>query len=244
MTSLVRIQKWLAQAGYGSRRALEQQIRLGLVRVDGQIATLGQRIVGNEHIELEGQALSPEHLAPHLLLYHKPIGQICTRLDPQQRATVYTCLPPMKSGKWLLVGRLDIQTSGLLLVTNHGAIAHYLMHPSHQLEREYWVKLKGSLTPPKIQALLKGVVVQGELLKFKALHVEQSKDDKIWCRVILQTGRYHEVRRLFASQQLLVMRLKRIRFGSYQLPEQLAPKQFQYLALSEPLKQLINAAKY
>lgn len=241
MVEGMRIQKWLAQAGYGSRRSLETQIRLGQVRVNNQIATLGQRVLGKERIELHGQVVLPTKIVPRLLMYHKPVGQICTRVDKEQRPTVYTCLPPMTTGKWLLVGRLDIQTSGLLLVTNHGALAHYFMHPRGQFDREYIVKLSGHLTSNKIKALQSGLVLEGEFLKFKRLEVERTEADKVWCRVILQTGHYHEVRRLFASQKLLVMRLRRVRFGPYQLPRSLAPKHYRTLPIDRQLQQIVMA---
>ena len=160
---LERIQKWLAARGLGSRREIEGWIREGRLRVNGKPAELGQRISGYERLSLDGKPLrvSPEREAPRqVLMYHKPPGEICSRNDPDGRPTVFRHLPKLRQGRWVSIGRLDLNTAGLLLFTNDGELANRLMHPSAEIEREYWVRVAGEVNEDTLQALRNGLELE------------------------------------------------------------------------------------
>lgn len=227
-----RLQKLLAAAGHGSRRAIEDWIRAGRVTVDGRPAVLGQRVTGAENICLDdarlvvqaprdaaAAAAQGEHLA-----YHKPLGEITTRSDPQGRPTVFERLPPPRAGRWVVVGRLDVNTTGLLLFTTDGALAHALMHPSAEVEREYLVQVRGQPTPATLERLLRGVQLDDGMARFDRIVPTDAS-----FLVTLHEGRNREVRRLWQAVGHEVSRLARVRYGPLQLPRDLRPGQWRAL---------------
>ena len=219
-----RIQKTLARAGLGSRRQLEVLIKSGKVKVNGTIAQLGDKLQLGDTVRLNGKALPANLLwrMPHqVLLYHKPVGEICTRHDPIKRRTIYQSLPAPKQGRWISVGRLDINTSGLLMLTTDGGLAHRLMHPSSKMDREYAVRVLGKVTSQTIQNLLDGVMLADGSARFLDIQDAGGHHANHWYHVVIQEGRNQEVRRLWESQGLVVSRLKRVRYGPIIIPKQL-----------------------
>jgi 23S rRNA pseudouridine2605 synthase len=240
-----RIQKFLANQGVASRREIERWIKAGEIMVDGELCTLGQAITGSEKIEIRGELIALQaSVHSRVIMYHKPCGQIVSRSDPDNRPTVFQSLPNMKSGRWVSVGRLDINTSGLLLLTTDGKLANDLMHPSNQVEREYQVRVQGKITNEIMSNIQNGVQLEDGLAKLKILEVKEGDGANTWCRVVLQEGRNREVRRIWESQDLRVSRLIRTRYGSIELPADmrigkyldLTPGQFKGLQglVSEP----------
>lgn len=218
-----KLQKVLARSGCGSRRALEKQIEAGEVKVNGQVARLGDRIRGDENVTLRGQRVylraADSQTLPRVLMYNKPEGEVCTRSDPEGRPTVYMALPKLQGNRWVAVGRLDINTSGLLLMTDSGELANRLMHPSSQIDREYRVRLFGEITDEKIQRLRNGVELDDGIARFTDIHMDSEKEGRNqWATVTLSEGRNREVRRLWESQDIQVSRLKRVRYGVVILP--------------------------
>jgi 23S rRNA pseudouridine2605 synthase len=217
-----RLQKLLASAGHGSRRGIEEWIRNGRVTINGRVAALGDRAVTGDQICLDGRPLDLGHaVSTEVLLYHKPVGEVTTRSDPQGRPTVFERLPPPPGGRWIVVGRLDVNTSGLLLFTNDGALAHRLMHPSSEVEREYRVRLRGMPTAPVLERLLRGVELEDGPANFDRIEAESTEGSHSWFRVCLHEGRNREVRRLFEHEGFVVSRLSRIRYGPVELPADL-----------------------
>jgi len=219
----VKLQKHLADLGVASRRELERWISAGRISVDGHLATLGLRVTGTERILVDGKPTgreprAGETLQPRVLLLNKSEGVICTHKDPEGRRTVFADLPRLRTGRWVGIGRLDVATTGLLLVTNDGALAHRMMHPSTGLDREYAVRTDGVLTDAQINAMRRGVVSDGEKLKFSDIRYFDGAGQNHWYHVTLLEGKNHEVRRLFASQEMTVRRLKRVRYGPVLLP--------------------------
>jgi 23S rRNA pseudouridine2605 synthase len=241
-----RLQKLLAAAGHGSRRQIEQWIRDGRVSVDGQLATLGQSAEAGADIRLDGRRL--ELLADALsrrevLLYHKPMGEMTTRADPQGRPTVFERLPAPRSGRWVVIGRLDVNTTGLLLFTTDGALAHRLMHPSSEVEREYLVRVRGQPSAAVLARLRQGVTLDDGPAHFDAIEPaagqeEAAADDAAhaWFRVLLHEGRNREVRRLWQAVGFEVSRLSRLRYGAVRLPPDLRPGQWRRLDDSQAAK--------
>ena len=222
-----RIQKLLAAAGIGSRRGIEEWLRSGRLTVNGQVAKLGDRAEATDSFALDGQPLrSGTHREPEsvraVLLYHKPVGEMTTRHDPEGRPTVFERLPPAPSGRWVVVGRLDVNTSGLLLFTNDGALAHRLMHPSYEVERRYLVRVRGSPGSELIQKLQQGVQLEDGLARFGQVAERGRSEGHSWYEVGLREGRNREVRRAFEAAGHEVSRLKRLAYGPFQLPEDLA----------------------
>ena len=218
-----KLQKRLATLGYGSRREIESWISAGRVVVNGEPAHLGQRVAPADEIQVDGKpvtAAAPS--AARVLILNKPSGVICTRSDPEGRKTVFDDLPRLRQGRWISVGRLDIHTTGLLLLTNDGALADRMMRPATGLDREYAVRVNGRLSEAAEQRLVGGVLVDGELLKFSDLRYYNGRGVNHWYHVVLMEGRNREVRRLFESAGLTVSRLKRVRFGPVILPSTLA----------------------
>jgi len=219
-----RLQKLLAAAGFGSRRAIEQWIAGDRVTVNGKPAKLGDRATLADEICLDGKplALTAEAAPRRVLVYHKPTGEVTTRSDPQRRPTVFDGLPSLESGRWIAIGRLDVMTSGLLLFTTDGALAHRLMHPSSEVQREYRVRVRGRPSQAVLSQLLKGVQLDDGPARFDSLNIEQVADDSTTMRVILHEGRNREVRRLWSAVEHDVLRLVRVRYGAIELPRDLA----------------------
>ena len=262
-----RLQKLLAGAGLGSRRGIEQWIREGRLQVDGRTATLGMRAAPDADIRLDGR---PLRLAPaasevagtgnevagtgnevagtgsEVLLYCKPTGEVTTRSDPQGRRTVFDRLPaPRGGGRWVVVGRLDVNTSGLLLFTTDGALAHRLMHPARQVEREYLVRVRGRPQPEDLQRLRRGVALADGPARFERIEAAGAAPGETrgsarsqarshsWYRVMLREGRNREVRRLWEAVGFEVSRLSRVRQGPIELPRQLPPGHYRWLDARE-----------
>lgn len=221
-----RIQKVLAQMGLGSRRQIEQWIAEGRVQINGKTAVLGQTISQSDKIRANGKLVDIKHSFSHLgslnkvriLLYHKPEGEIVSVKDPKNRPTVFAHLPRLRNAKWINVGRLDFNTSGLLLFTTSGELANRLMHPSSGIIREYSVRILGELTLESQQKLLSGVEIDGELCQFQSLEEVGGTGANRWYKVTLSEGKNREVRKLFASVNCTVSRLIRIRYGNLILP--------------------------
>lgn len=211
-----RIQKVLANLGIGSRRDIERWIVDGRVKINGEIATLGQRVEGNEAITVDDRLIRVQELTPlrRVIIYNKPEGEVCTRSDPEGRRTVFERLPRLKVGRWINIGRLDINTSGLLLFTTDGELANRLMHPSSQMDREYAVRIRGEVTEEMIENLKKGVMLEDGMAQFSDIQAAPEGDGlNRWYHCVVMEGRNREVRRLWESQGLVVSRLKRVRFG-------------------------------
>jgi 23S rRNA pseudouridine2605 synthase len=226
-----KLQKVLADAGLGSRREMERWIADHRIRVNGEPAHVGQRVEDGDFILVDGKPLpsrSPSH--PRVLLYNKPVGEVCTRRDPEGRRTVFERLPEIGKGRWIAIGRLDIATSGLLLLTTDGKLANRMMHPSTGLDREYAVRVNGVLTDEERKTLTSGIEVDGEHLAFSDIQYYDGRGTNHWYHVVLMEGRNREIRRLFEHCGLMVSRLKRVRFGPVVLPSRLARGHFESLS--------------
>ena len=217
-----RLQKVLAQAGVGSRREMEEWIAGGQVSVNGEPATLGMRVVEGDVIKAGGRTVrvrAPEQTRTRVLLYHKQEGEIVSRDDPEKRASVFDKLPRLKGQKWTAIGRLDFNTSGLLIFTTSGELANRLMHPRFEVEREYAVRVQGEMTPEQMRQMVKqGVELDDGPVKFEMLADEGGEGFNHWYRVVLKEGRNRIVRRTFDALGLPVSRLMRVRFGIVNLP--------------------------
>jgi len=228
------LQKLLAAAGLGSRRAIEGWIAAGRVTVNGTLAKLGDRGGPADVIAVDGKTVKQaEKTAARILLYYKPVGELVTRSDPEGRPTVFSRLPP---GRWLAVGRLDFNTSGLLLLTDSGELANRLMHPRYELEREYAVRVLGALGERELESLRRGVRLEDGLAAFARIERSDERREpgaNRWYRVMLREGRKREVRRLFEAVGAKVSRLIRVRYGSVALPRDLAPGQWRELAAQQ-----------
>lgn len=227
-----KLQKVLARAGLGSRRQLEKWIEQGRITVNGQIATLGERVELADRILVDGRPIfirEAESIKCRVIRYHKPSGEICSRTDPEGRPTVFENLPLLRNQRWIAIGRLDFNTSGLLLFTNDGELANRLMHPSAQIEREYAVRVLGEVEKNVLQQLKKGIMLEDGMAAFNTIHDAGGEGANHWFHVTLQEGRNRIVRRLLESQGLTVSRLIRIRFGNIQLPRHLRPGKWEDL---------------
>jgi 23S rRNA pseudouridine2605 synthase len=215
-----KLHKVLAQAGIGSRRDMEQMIADGQITVNGQAAHVGQRITAHDQIRVAGKPVRVRITPPpaRVLAYHKPAGEIVTHGDPQNRPTVFRKLPRLQQGKWQSVGRLDINTEGLLLFTNSGDLANRLMHPRFGVEREYAVRVLGTLNEDQREELLEGVDIDGQRATMRSVEDGGGEGANHWYRVVITEGRNREVRRMFESLGLAVSRLIRIRYGCVVLP--------------------------
>ena len=215
-----KLHKVLAQAGLGSRLEMERNIAAGRLTVNNEVAHVGQRVQPGDQIKLDGKPVRIRIEAPtvRVLAYHKPAGEVVTHDDPQNRPTVFRRLPYLGQGKWQSVGRLDLNTEGLLLMTNSGDLANRLMHPSFGLEREYAVRVLGALTPEEKQQLLDGVMLDDGQAAFGSIDEGGGEGANVWYRVTISEGRNREVRRIFESLGRAVSRLIRIRYGAMQLP--------------------------
>lgn len=219
-----KLQKVLARAGKGSRREIEALISEGRVSVDGNVATLGDRVTGREQIRVDGHPVETQPEAEvvcRVLAYHKPEGEVSTRKDPEGRPTVFDRLPKLQGARWVSVGRLDVNTSGLLMFTTDGELANRLMHPRHEIDREYAVRVFGEVTEAMLQRLRKGVMLEDGMGKFDTIKYQGGEGMNHWFHVTLKEGRNREVRRLWESQEMQVSRLIRVRYGKIELPRNL-----------------------
>ncbi len=227
-----RIQKILSRAGYGSRREIERWVDAGEITVNGVIATSGQAVSETDKVVLRGQVLklaSKLKAKPQVILYHKKVGEICSRNDPEGRPTVFDSLPKLSSGRWIQVGRLDINTDGLMLFTTDGELANRLMHPSYEVEREYASRILGDVSEEMLTNLKQGVMLEDGKAKFNSIHFAGGEGANKWYNVTLNEGRNREVRRLWESQELVVSRLRRIRYGHIELKRSLRAGSFEDL---------------
>jgi len=239
----VKLQKVLASHGFGSRRVMEQWIEAGRIKVNGKVATIGDRVTGEDRIAVDGRLISQKAVRHRVLLYNKPAGEICSRDDPEGRPSVYKKLPRIKNQRWISVGRLDFNTTGLLLFTTDGELANRLMHPSAQIEREYAVRILGEVTDKKLRHMKEGVLLEDGIASFS--DIRKGKDEgsaNQWYYVVLMEGRNREVRRLWESQGLTVSRLKRVRFGSFFIPSAIKAGQYRELKPKES-KELYRMAQ-
>lgn len=219
-----RLQKILANAGMGSRREIEAWISEGRIKINGRVAQLGDRVVDADVVTLDDKKLyltAPEDRVRRVIAYNKPEGEICTRSDPEGRPTVFARLPRLRGERWVVVGRLDINTSGLLLFTNDGELANRLMHPSSGVDREYAVRVLGEVDDDMIERLKEGVLLDDGMARFSDISAAGGEGANKWFHVTLMEGRNREVRRLWESQGVTVSRLKRVRYGCVFLPSRL-----------------------
>jgi len=231
-----RIQKVLARGGLGSRREIERWIDEGRLKLNHNIVKLGDRLKEGDHLQLNERVVHWEKFAiqpTRVLLYHKPTGEIVTRRDPEGRPLVFTQLPELLTARWISVGRLDINTSGLLLVTNNGELANRLMHPSTEVEREYAVRILGDVSDATLEKLKQGVALEDGIAKFDAIRFFGGEGANKWYHVIVNEGRNRLVRRLWESQEVVVSRLMRVRYGPIVLPDGLRTRDFYELTDKE-----------
>jgi len=219
-----KLQKVLARVGLGSRREIEQWISVGRLKVNHVIATLGDRVGLEDKVELDGRLVRLQgeaDIPQKVIIYHKPAGEVCSRHDPEGRPSVFDAFPKMRGKRWILIGRLDFNTSGLLLATTDGELANRLMHPSSEIEREYAVRIVGRMDVHVAERLKRGVKLDDGPARFDDIRDAGGEGVNHWYHVILREGRNREVRRLFESQNLKVSRLIRVRFGAVTLPRYL-----------------------
>lgn len=219
----IRLQKVIADSGLGSRRAVEKWIEAGRVKVDGKVATIGDRVSTAQTIEVDGKAVVRSKISfPRVLLLNKAAGIEVSRKAANGRRTVFDDLPELKSGRWMNVGRLDVATTGLLILSDHGGLVHKLAHPSTNIDREYAVRIHGYVSDEKIEKMRRGVFIDGHTCRFTDIRYFDGSGSNHWYHVCLMEGRNREVRALFESQDILVSRLKRVRFGPFVLPSFIA----------------------
>lgn len=237
-----KLQKTLAQAGLGSRRDMEQWIMAGRVTVNGVTATIGARVGAHDEVKVDGRILQATAASqlPQVLLYHKPEGEIVSSDDPAGRPTVFDKLPRLRGAKWVAVGRLDFNSCGLLVFTTSGEIANRMMHPSYELEREYAVRVLGTLTDEQTVRLQSGILLHDGKARLESITPEGGEGANRWYRIALKEGRNRIVRRLFEALGLQVSRLMRVRFGPIGLPPRLRRGQLQELS-AEETRQLLTA---
>ncbi|XZG69329.1 23S rRNA pseudouridine(2605) synthase RluB [Chitinibacteraceae bacterium HSL-7] len=228
-----RLQKALAFTGYGSRREVEEWIANGRVSINGKVAELGARVSPGDEVRLDHKRVTlkwPDRL-PRIVLYHKQEGELVSRDDPQGRLTVFDRLPKLASSRWMAIGRLDFNTSGLLIFTTSGDLANRMSHPRFEIEREYAVRILGELTDEQIKELRSGIELEDGPAKFERISAGTGEGVNHWYNVVIKEGRNREVRRLFEHYKLQVSRLMRVRFGFLGLPPRL--KRGQYYELNE-----------
>ena len=216
-TTTEKLQKVLARAGLGSRREMETAIAAGRVKINGRLATLGDRIEMRDRVSFDDRPVTlrgAEETPRRVIMYNKPEGELCTRKDPEGRRTVFERLPRLKGERWVAIGRLDINTSGLLLFTTDGELANRLMHPSTQVEREYAVRVMGEVKKEQVVAMVQGVMLEDGPARFTDVQEFGGEGINTWFHVVITEGRNREVRRLWESQGLTVSRLKRVRYGN------------------------------
>jgi 23S rRNA pseudouridine2605 synthase len=231
-----RLQKLLANAGLGSRRHLETLISEGRVKVNGAVARLGDRATADDRIEVDGRPVGGRRLAAgqrFAIIYNKPEGEVVTRHDPEGRKTVFDRLPPLPDGRWIAVGRLDVNSAGLMLFTNDGELANRLMHPRSQIDREYAVRVNGEVTPEMVQRLVNGVELEDGPARFEDVVDAGGEGANHWFHLVIMEGRKREVRRLWEAVGASVSRLKRVRYGPVILDSSVKAGQWRELDAEE-----------
>ncbi|MDQ8039323.1 MAG: pseudouridine synthase [Rickettsiella sp.] len=231
-----KLQKVLANLGLGSRREIERWIVQGRISVNREVAKIGDRVNLNTKIFIDGKPIKRQSklsFKRRVLIYHKPEGEVCTRTDPENRPTVFSHLPSLKGERWIMIGRLDITTLGLLIFTNDGELAHRLSHPSYEIEREYAVRVLGEVDKNILKRLQVGVKLEDGMASFTQIEERGGEKANRWYHVVLKEGRHREVRRLWESQGVKVSRLIRVRFGDIFLPSDLRRGQWSELNVSE-----------
>ena len=231
-----RIHKVLADHGIGSRRGIESLIRQKKVLVNGQLASIGQLVSEQDIFEVEGRTVRLSKKDPtkrRILMYNKKVGEISSRNDPDHKKTIFDSLPKLRSGRWVSVGRLDINTSGLILFTNDGSLANQLMHPSSNIEREYIARVHGNVTDEILNNLIEGVKLDDGYAKFTDVQGGRKGNTNQWFAMVIMEGRTREVRRLWESQGVEISRLKRVRYGNVFLPANLKQGAYKELSKSE-----------
>lgn len=231
-----KLQKVLARSGFGSRREMERVIEEGRVTVNGEVARLGDRVKDGDRVEINGRTVSlifnPESVR-RVLIYNKPVGEVCTRHDPEGRPTVFDNLPPLKQGRWIVIGRLDINTTGLLIFTTDGELANKMMHPSANIDREYAARVLGDVDDQMLERLTQGVLLDDGMARFSDVRYFDGEGANKWYHCVVMEGRNREVRRLWESQGLQVNRLKRVRFGPVFLPSDVKVGTWRELGVDE-----------
>ncbi|MDE0308240.1 MAG: pseudouridine synthase [Acidiferrobacterales bacterium] len=239
-----RIQKYLARKGFGSRREIEQWIKEGRVRHDGGEYKLGDRVEYGDLVVVDDRHITVSEGASvtRVIAYHKKSGEVCSRNDPANRPLTFDSLPPIEHGRWVSVGRLDLNTTGLLLFTNDGSLANSLMHPANEIEREYLCRVFGEVSEQKLMALRTGVRFDGEILFFNQIETLKGKGSNQWYRIILKQGRNREIRRAWEAVGNQVSRLKRVRYGSIVLDNRLPQGKWKELDRTQT-SQLMQSVK-
>jgi 23S rRNA pseudouridine2605 synthase len=230
-----KLQKVLARAGVGSRREMERWIEQARITIDGQPAKIGDRVRPGQRLRIDGRELPHTSLAPkpRVLIYHKPEGEITTRSDPEGRATVFDNLPQIRQGRWIAIGRLDLNSSGLLMFTTDGELANRLMHPSAEIEREYAVRILGAISAEAISRLTTGVTLEDGPARLESVVDAGGTGANHWYHVVIREGRNREVRRMWEAVGATVSRLIRVRYGPITLPRLLRPGRSAYLEREE-----------
>ncbi len=243
----VRLHKKLAALGIASRREIERWIAARRITVNGACASLGDSVGPGDRIRIDGQPVvlaRGVRASPRVLCYHKPVGEICTRVDARGRPSVFAKLPAVSHGRWVSVGRLDINTSGLLLFSNDGELAHRLMHPSSGLQREYAVRVRGEVSAAMQRRLRRGVALEDGMARFQSISDRGGEGVNHWFHVVIGEGRTREVRRLWGSQGVEVSRLIRVRYGPVALGRKLRAGHWEELptADTQALARLVTPA--
>ncbi len=227
-----RVQKLMAAAGLGSRRGLEQEIKAGKIRINGAQASLGDGVSVDDVVEFRRRryrVVTDDKDTTQVVIYNKPLGELCTRRDPQGRRTVFDRLPDPDHGRWVTVGRLDINTTGILLLTNDGELANGLMHPRANIDREYACRVRGEVKAETLQRLRDGVELEDGPAKFSDIVESGGEGQNHWYHVVIMEGRNREVRRLWESQEVTVSRLKRVRYGPVFLPARVKVGRWEFM---------------
>ena len=240
---MLRLQKFLAQAGLGSRRSCEQLIKDNKVFVNGKVAVIGIKVAENDEVIFDGKRVLLKTADLKVIMLNKPRGVLSSKKDDKKIKLVFDFLPKVSNEPdWIAVGRLDINTSGLMLFTNDGTLAHKLMHPSFEIDREYLVRARGNFDEQKRKNMLSGVTIENEIYQFSDIVPGEKQSSNQWFSVCMLTGKNREVRKLFESQDLEVSRLKRVRIGPIFLPSTLREGSCINLTESQ-IKELQNYGK-